>query len=612
MSAPTENRESTLPIRWVLRVLIAVALVYTCHRAIVLRIEYCDGYEYQTNARAILGDPFYYDALRPPLITLTQLPAMLLARRSAPGSLVREIAPHCVAAVMSVLSVIAIFVLFRRVFSPDLALLGTVLFVGGRYFVRYAAHVMADVASAGFAAATVAAYLAARERRTMATYGLLGVSLGAAVLAKFPAAALGPVLLVTELGLALRARRLQPWRWGGLLLAGAVAGAVILAAQAVIYTTLHGRGAMQALLADFGPARMRGIHGQASFSPSWRASRGGTGAHGPRHALGPTLAVACVGSRSPAGREDRDLPFIFWLVVVGSGIVFGIGGHNEARYLLPVVPAILYFALRAVEAAAGSVRPRWRRGALATGSAVLLLGTLAGGVRQAWHDRDPIFFSDAGRRSAVRLLASRRGNGRLLWFGALHGLHPRDATMMPEDEYFDVFHFPYYAVQHFVDEPVIRLGPGSIPVPDLPLSPLLLDGDAILRTTDKLYSTATLPADGVPPMEVWRLDRMTVVRDGRGFVSQNPRVRFVVDVVGDQRTIRSERDLGRWSVRGWTAGRARPLADVTLRAGAAVPLGPGSADGDFDSLTLFRIEREVIEVRCLCRGHRREGDSRQA
>jgi hypothetical protein len=510
------------------------------------------------------------------------------------------------AALVSLLTAATVLILFRRVFPTDLALLGTLLFVGGRYFVRYGAHVMADIPSAGCAAATVAAYLAARERRSTLLYGLTGVALGAAVLAKVPNAPLGVSLLVAESGLALRARRFEPRHWGGLLLAGAVGGMVFVAVQAVVFSALYGRDGVPAMLAEFGPAGVQRVLTRsgvfAAFArESWRD-------WGPMALVmlsGPTVTLAGIGfGLALWHRQERDLPFIAWLVVVGGVIVFGLGGHNEARYLLPAVPAILYFAVRAVEAAIASLPrlglPRWsRQWAVGAVWVLLLAGTVAGGVQQAWHDRDPVFLSDVERRVALRLLATRRGNGRLVWFGTLvtvHTFHTRDPMVMIGDEYFDVFNLPFYAVQYFIDEPLVPADLRSVPPADLPLSPLLRDGDAILRMAGTVYDTASLPLEGVPPPEVWRIDRMFLRRVPTGFISEaDPALRFELSVVGDQRTIRAERDLGRWSVRAWTAGRMRPLADVTLSGGTAAPLGGGSADGDFDRLALIRVEREVIE-----------------
>ena len=102
--------------------------------------------------------------------------------------------------------------------------------------------------------------------------------------------------------------------------------------------------------------------------------------------LGPTLALAAGGlALALVQREDRDVPTVTWLAVLGGGIVFAIR-HNEARYLLPVVPAVIYFAVRATEATVGALS---RRGFAAVSrptariAGIALLGAvLAPGVRR--------------------------------------------------------------------------------------------------------------------------------------------------------------------------------------------------------------------------------------
>ena len=108
---------------------------------------------------------------------------------------------------MSILSAGAVLWLFQRSFGATLALLGTLLFVATRYFVHYGPHVMADIPSAGWAAATLALYLRARERSRASDWSLCGLALGASALTKFPLIVLGPALALSELGLAVAARR---------------------------------------------------------------------------------------------------------------------------------------------------------------------------------------------------------------------------------------------------------------------------------------------------------------------------------------------------------------------------------------------------------------------
>ena len=582
--------------RSVLRALIAIALLYTCHRAFVLRLEYYDGYQFLANARAMLGDPFAFDRLRPPMLSILELPAMLVVRASPPGSVVRIVLPHCLAALISIVSAAAVLRSFRKVFSRGFALFGVLLFVGGRYFVRYGAHVMADLLSAGAVVFTLSAYVAARERRSLGAYALAGMAFGIGLLTKLPLIGLGPALLAAETWYALRARELDWRRWFGLMFLGFVGAAVFLAVQAVDYVAVFGRPGLDIVSKTFGPAGLLAAAPIANAEGNEAWHDWGSMA---LVMLGPTLAFAAAGlAVAIRQRQDRDVPFITCVAILGGFIVFGIG-HNEARYLLPVVPAILYFAVRAVEAATEALRrgasPPWALGLVGI---ALVSAVLAPGVRQAWLDRDPVFFSDLQRRAAVRLLESRRPPGRLVWGRAWHTFAPRDMALMAKDESFNTFHLAPFIIEYFVDAPVLM--PGSlwrVSADDLPLDPFFEDGDALLYAARAVYQTNNFPPAGIPPVEIWQISRETLARDGNRFVSSTTPMSLELQTSPNgERALRAQGDLGRWSVLAVPAGGAAPrrLADVTFEAGRPVSLGPGSRDLEIDQLVMANVQREVL------------------
>jgi hypothetical protein len=455
---------------------------------------------------------------------------------------------------------------------------------------------MADLLSAGAAALAVAAYVAARERRSLGAYALGGVAFGFGLLTKLPLIGLGPTLLAAETWYALRARELDWRRWFGLALIGFVGAAVFAAVQAVALVAVFGHPGLDILNKTFGPA------GLLAAAPIANAERGEAWHDWGSMALvmlGPTLALAAGGlAVALRQRQNRDVPFVTCVAVLGGFIVFGIG-HNEARYLLPVVPAILYFAVRAVEAATEVLRHRaWQPRTLGIAGIALVVTVLAPGVRQAWLDRDPVFFSDLQRRTAVRLLESRRPPGRLVWARAWHTFAPREMALMPKDESFNTFHLAPFIVEYFVDAPVVM--PGSfwgVSADDLPLHPLIEDGDALLFAARTVYHTNNFPPDGVPPVEVWQIRRMTLVRDADRFVSRVAPISLGLQTLQNgERTLRAQEYLGRWSVLALPMGGAAPrrLADVTLEAGRPASLGPGSGDVEIDQLLIANVQREVV------------------
>ena len=219
--------------RCVLTGLVGLACVYTLHRAVVLRIEYYDGYDFLKNARALLHDPLaQYWLLRPPLVSLLQLPAVALGRASAPGAAVRLVAPHLTAALLAILTAGAVFWVLLRPVGPTLALLGTVLFVSTPYFIHYAPHVMTDLPSAGWAAAAVALYTNARVangRASWVRHGACGLALAGAVLSNFRLGTLWFALATAELWYGLRRRRADVRDWLGLGFGAFVASLVCIA-----------------------------------------------------------------------------------------------------------------------------------------------------------------------------------------------------------------------------------------------------------------------------------------------------------------------------------------------------------------------------------------------
>jgi hypothetical protein len=101
------------------------------YRATHLGVDYYDAYDYLRSARALVGDTLLeYQPLRPPFVPIVQTPAMAIVRASPPADPIRLIAPHLTGAVVSILSAGGVLLLFSRTFTPTLALLGTLLFVG--------------------------------------------------------------------------------------------------------------------------------------------------------------------------------------------------------------------------------------------------------------------------------------------------------------------------------------------------------------------------------------------------------------------------------------------------------------------------------------------------
>jgi len=586
-------------VRWVLAVALAMGLAHSVYRAGHLGIEYFDGYDYLSNARALAGDPLaVYTQLRPPFVPIVQMPAMAVVRASRPAAPVRLLAPHLTSAVVSILSAGAVLWLFSRSFGATLALLGTLLFVATRYFVHYGPHVMTDIPSAGWAAATLALYQRARERRTTSAYALCGLALGASNLTKYSLILLGPALALAELGLAAAARRVDRRAWVGIGIIGAFGAAFFVGVQVVLMMAVYGSdwlamlGQTLSLLATMPGIRSLG-------GESWRDY----GAMSVAMLSLPTLLLCGAGILLALWRrEARDIPCLASLACLGGSTLFMIQ-HNEARYLLPAVPFILYFALRSIEAALGVLRAhwsglRWPSRAIALSIAAALLGSaLRVGVHQALLDEDPVYRADAERRAAERLLAARRGDGRLLWYGHWHTLRTRWAGLIPHDEFMGIFHYPPFAALYFLDRRVEPM-PAPHPIRLSELALVLEDGDAILRTADRIFDVRQLPPADPPPMEVWSAQRLRFhAGSAEEFVSDaDPSLRIRLQPSADGVALSADGLSGTWQVLlvgaydafGWHAGT------LALSPGVAVPLAYQPAE-PVRAIELFRITRTRID-----------------
>jgi hypothetical protein len=593
-------RHAPLHSRGASAVLLALLLLgagYTAHRAVVLRLDYYDGFAYLANARRLAGDEtLAYLWVRPPVVPILQVPAVSLAMRGEPANLWYLVAPHLTSAALSILAAGALFFLFRRPFGTTLGLLGVALFVYSRLFVRYGAHVMTDLPVAGAAALTVAVYLRTRRDGSFLDYGLAGLGLGTAVLTKFSAALLLPSLLVAELVFALRLRRLERRLWTGLTLLFLTTLFFFVLAETAIFFRLGVEGGWNVFWLSLQKAAAAVDTGAESSGESWLD-------YGPMALVcfsAPVLVLAAGGLfLSLVHPEDRDPPFLAWLLVTGGGILFLVG-KTEARYLLPAVPPLLYFVLRAVEAAWLWLRGRWPgfggpvRAALSLGGLILAWCAVSGGVDQAVRDRDPIFLKDLEIKAARKFLDAKRGEGRLIWWGRWHNLYPAKPVLMPEDQYFNFFHFPPFAVEYLIGE---RLDRADISRKPGGLAEYLVSqrqtGDALLRVDRRVHSTGSLPAGPVSPLRVLSvgLDVLSLESGSpHRFSSGDGEVSCTLEARLGRLFLEPSRDLGIRKVFLWEAGHPTPRAtgDHNLREGVETAIGPGGLQ-NLERLVLLRM-----------------------
>ena len=586
--------------------LVVIFAAYTLWRGFTLQVDYYDGYRYLANARRLLGDDqVSFDEIRPPLLTLLQAPVVALARIGGPANAALVYGPHLLSTLLSLLTALALFFLFAPPCGRRTALVGTLLFMSTRYFVRYGAHVMTDVATAGVAAAAVAAWTRARELQSLPGYVPCGAALGGAMALKFSSALLFPALVAAELiltpgsGDRPGAGRLAPalhWRrWAGLALCGATAAALFFVVEGFVLWRVYGTG----VWAEF-RAAMQGARGAVDAWPgeSWRD-------YIPmlQVMVSPTVVVLALAGMAAALRrpERRDAPFWTWLLLIGGSIVFLVG-HNEARYLLPALPPFIYFALRGVESAHAFAPGSVARATVSLLVGVAVLGSVANGLAQAWSDQDPVFRRDVQRRAAALAAASVRDRGQLWILGKRHTLSTQDPGPVAQDEFWNTFHYERHVAEYFLGR-----SPRVLPVPNgtaTAVTPRLAawvaDGDAILRFDDLNYYTRAFPPGPIPrPLEVWSVRRL----DFHGMAgapemlvdSGGASLRVENGATGGELLLTADRSLGEFAAFVATAGGTEPrfVGNVRLSAGTPTPV-LANVSGMPSSLTLVRVDVQKV------------------
>lgn len=434
----------------VLAALFAAQLGYVLWRGAVVTIDFYDAYSYLSNARRLAGDASAgYQTVRPPLLPILQMPAVAIAAAGEPANVLYRVGPHLTSALLSIASALAVWALLRWRFGPVLGLAGAVLFAGQRLYVHYAAHVLTDVLATGCLAAAVWLYLRAREKYSLRAYVLAGVAAAAAVLARHNLVLVPLLLGVAEAGLMAAERRFLDRRALGLAVIWLVSQALVVVVYLIIAEIVTGTVSL-ATVAGWLEAGLRSV---GEGMPG--ESRTDYFAMAPGVFSWPLCVLAAAGLVLAAVRPDRrDIPFVVWLVVIG-GPLFAAAEHNEARYLFPLLPPWIHFALRAIEPVVEWARARWPRlplpGRAGIAAAVMAAGAsmLQPGVEQVVFDADPIFTSDVQRRAAARMLELHEPPGRFGWIGGTHNLMPRHAQPIPLDEIFSIYHFDHLALDYF-------------------------------------------------------------------------------------------------------------------------------------------------------------------
>ncbi len=572
--------------RWLLAVagaLLAATVAYIFYRALVLRIDQWDAFLYLNNARRFLGEVHAdYSLDKPPVIPALFMP-VVDAFRGEPPSLDMLIAPHLFSACLSVVSMAAVFLAFRGAVGWRLAIAGVLLTIGNRIFLRYAPLVMSDIVSAGWVAATYAAWFHARSRRELRWYALVGVCIGLAAATRYQFATLPFAIGAAELVATAQARRINDRRWLGLVLASVLSGLVFLGCLYLAFSWIQ-RPFTVASVQEALSYAAAGASREWPHEEWWH--------YFPMLAISVSplvLGAAVVGVViALVRRRPRDLLFAGWVLFVG-GPLFRID-HNEARYLYAAFPGMYYFALLPLEELAKTQRFRaWLeasrgRVALAGAALALLVAAVWPGLDQVRLDlKDPFFEEDVLHASAAWLVEHHPEGTPYVWYGRPHSLHPRAMHTLYHDEFFNMFNFGHHEFEYFSGESMEEnwQWPGREPVTGaIRMWP---QGVALIAGTVDDWNTRELIEHGSPvvPVDTLAIERLTLERSAEGWTGGGVTLRRVS---GGARAEAAEPEL-------WLSLAPRPAARLT--PGRTVAL----SDDDVATLTVYRVERASFPVR---------------
>jgi hypothetical protein len=432
---------------------VVLALAFALYQAFAVRLHTYDGFDYLNDARRLSGDEAAvaaYYRVHAPLVPTLAVPVVRAVAHAPPDDPARWTLPHLLGVALAALSVLACFLWIRERTNARWAWLGALFVASTPLFVHYAHHILVDVSCAGWVAATFFAWdRATRGRGGWRHYGLFGVAIAGATLTKYALGALPIAFVLAELLRVVIERKLRARRWLGLVLAGAVAATLFAAAMSAAFFVIDG---------DVLTARdFAALLGEAS---GMVAPMEGEGAWDYLPLLFGTVSVFTLGL-SLVGLVDglrrdwrRDLPAATWIALFGGLLAFRVG-HNEARYLLPVLPAVALFATLGARSLVRMARRGLplpaRRTAIATLGVALAL-SVAPGVSRAARDTHPFFRSDTQAVFARWVEDHAPGGGKVLWAGHFVALTPPDPSPgLVEDEFFDYFHLGHPAVHFLTD-----------------------------------------------------------------------------------------------------------------------------------------------------------------
>jgi hypothetical protein len=565
---------------------VAMGLAFMLHQAFALQIHYYDTFDYLNDARRLLGDESAsYYRVHAPLGPLLAMPvASAILSTAEVDDPLRWVLPHLLGALLAALTLLAVWGWLRSRVGGRWALLGVLLLMGTSLFVRYAPFLLVDIATAGWVAAAFLAWARATSPRgRWFHYGAFGVAIAGGMLTKYSVIVLPLPFVAAELVRVVVERRLCWRRLLGGLFGGCVAALVFWGVMSAVFGYVDGRPftleTLEALLAG-SSAAVVSFPGEtwADYAPMLVAC------------VSPiTLALAALGVATGLRRSwRRDLPVLLWILLLGGLLSFRIG-HNEARYLWPILPAIAYFAVIGARASWGMLHSLARgrgRVAVALLSLAVMGLALTPGISQARRDTHPFFYTGT-QPAFVRFIEDHTSGDRsVFWAGHFVALSPPSPNAaVPEDEFFDFFHLGHPCVHLLTSGRVVGVPSPGDPARFLRGRPG--EGDVLVVGPPSFVFG---PGAAAPEtFEVYARRRLSLRREGSAYVDDDGRA--WLRVVGSE--LEAVTELGECDLSAVpVGGDAIPLGRHVLGPGARFTPGP-ALEGEAP-LSVVSVVRRVF------------------
>lgn len=280
----------------------------------------------------------------------------------------------------------------------------------------------------------------------------------------------------------------------------------------------------------------------------------------------PILVCAALGLlASWRNRESGSLLFVFWFGVFFLYQTYFIA-YKEARFLLPLFPALYFFVARGLQEGWQLVSARFvltpqRTIACAALLGVAILLPARQGARELLRFTDPVYLENFEKEvsEAAASLAGR--DGKLVWFGPEYPLHPVDYYFDDNDEYTSLYHFHAHVVEFYTGR---RVKQAHHPC-------AMQDGCVAIWNSERAtYETRNLPA-ALLPLEVRRVRLMEFLPARAATVAATTRFEWraaaqsapsLIEAVAGERWLNVRGDgirEGNYDLLLWVRGGDRPL-----------------------------------------------------